>query len=140
MEIEQAIFGKLTTDATVTARIGTRLYPGQAPADAALPLSVYGKANQQYIMALARRLSTNRYTMHLDVWARDYDDCQAAYHAIRDSLAGFAGTLGEGGETVAVLGIFDEGGDDDAEGPIFAEENGLYRAGIDLSITYQKGA
>lgn len=140
MEVEEAIYARLTGDAAVTAALGARIHPGQGEEGEAFPLAVYTQASQQYVMALARRLATSRYSMHVDVWGDDYAEVKAAYHAVRDCLAGYSGDITSGGSTVTVLGIFDEGGDDDASAPIHAEENGLWRAGIDLSIFYQKGA
>lgn len=138
MEIEQAVYGKLSNTPDVVGTLGTRVYPGQAPEGGEMPYAVYHRASQQYMMALARRLATNRYTMHIDVWGEDYASTERAYHAIRDALAGFRGTLG--GDQVTVLGVFDEGGDGGAEPPVHAEESGLYRAGIDLTLVYQRGA
>lgn len=138
MEIEEAIYGKLTNDPATVAALGARVYPGQAPEAVTAPYAVYHRASQRYLMTLTGRLRTNSYSMHLDVWGEDFGSTQEAYHAIRDCLAAFQGDLGNG--QIAVKGIFDEGGDDGAEQPIHAEEAGLFRAGLDLSIWYQKGA
>lgn len=134
MTLEEAIFGRLTTDAAVTAILGTRVYPGQAPQSSTLPVLVYQQAARKTVMALARIINLNRYSMRLDMWDDDYAGIKALYGAVRACLVGFSGLLGS--DTVDVRGVFEESGDDQAESPIHAEENGLYRAGLDLDIWY----
>lgn len=137
MELEQAIYVRLTNQPTVTAVLGDRVYPGQGPQSGAFPHLVYGQAEQQSFQTLTGRLKTNRYTMRLELWGDDYAELKRAWHAVRDDLVGFRGDLGDG---VKVQGIFDQGGDDDAEAPQHAEEFGLWRAGLTLNIIYQRGA
>jgi hypothetical protein len=132
MRIEEAVYGRLAADAAVLALCGGRVYPGQAPQGSALPVVVYGQADQVRLQTLAGVVNLNRYSMRLDVWAEDYAGAKALYHAVRDSLVGFSGTLG----SVDVRGVFEESGDDDSEAPVHAEETGLYRAGLGLAIHY----
>lgn len=134
MTLEEAIYGKLTGDAAVTALLGTRVYPGQAPQSSNLPVLVYQRASQKKLVTLTGVINLNRYGMRLDLWAADYATCNGLYNAVRDCLVGFRGTLGSG--QVDVRGVFEESGDDAAESPIHAEEGGLFRAGLDLDIWY----
>lgn len=137
MELEQTVYERLVNQTAVKAVLGDRVYPGQGPQSGELPHLVYGQAEQQYFQTLTGRLKTNRYTMRLEVWGEDYATVKRAWHAVRDDLVGFRGDLADG---VKVQGIFDQGGDDDAEAPQHAEEFGLWRAGLLLSIIYQRGA
>lgn len=134
MQIEEAIFAKLTTDAAVSALVSTRVYPGQAPQSSALPLIVYQQAAQQKLQTLTGVINLNSHTMSLDMWGESYAAVKALYHAVRNCLVGFRGEL-SGGQ-VDVRGIFEESGDDGAEPPVHAEEEGLYRAGLELNIWY----
>lgn len=134
MTLEEAIFGRLTADVGVSALLGTRAYPGQAPQSSTLPVLVYQQASQKKLTTLTGVINLNQYGLRLDLWAADYAGCKALYNAVRDCLVGFRGTLGSG--AVDVRGVFEESGDDQAESPIHAEENGLYRAGLDLNIWY----
>lgn len=134
MQIEEAIYGAMTGEATISALVGTRIYPGQAPQSSAFPVVIYQQASQKKVMSLTGVVNLNSYSLHLDIWGETYASVKAVYHAIREFLNGYRGALGAG--TVNVRGVFEEGGDDQAESPIHAEEEGLFRAGLDLSIWY----
>lgn len=134
MEIEQAIYGMLAADAAVSALVGSRIYPGQAPESGGFPVVVYTEASQRVVMSLTGPVNLNSYSMHFDVWGESYSEVKPVYHALRDALSGFSGELGGG--SVRVRGIFEETGDDAAESPLHAEENGLWRAGLDVSLWY----
>lgn len=133
-QIEQAMYGKLTADAGVSALIGTRIFPGQAPQSETLPLVCYTEAAQKVVMSLTGPVNLNSYAMHFDCWGESYAEVKAVYQALRTCLSGYAGDLESG--AVRVRGVFEEGGDDGAESPIHAEEDGLWRAGLDVSLWY----
>lgn len=134
MTIEEAIYAKLTTDGTVSALMGTRLYPAQAPQSATFPLAVYDEASARQAYTLAGVLNLNLYSMRIDCFDDSYAGAKALRNAIRDCLGGYRGDLESG--TVSVRGIFNESADDGIETPIHADEFGIFRAGLDLSIHY----
>ena len=55
---EHAIVDRLLNDSGVAALVGTRVYPGQAPQDAALPYVVGTIAGDDTILVIAREPMT----------------------------------------------------------------------------------
>jgi hypothetical protein len=134
VDIEQAIYGGLSTDSTLSALVSTRVYPVQAPQGATFPLVIYSEAAQKKVWALGGPVNLNSFSLHLDCYATDYATAKAVRLAAKNALVGYHGTLGAG--AITVRGIFDETSDDGVEAPIHADEFGVYRAGLDVSIYF----
>lgn len=132
MTIEEAIYAKLLADAGVAARIGTRLYPAQAPQRATFPLGIYNEATQRSVYTMAGVLNLGLWSMRLEFYGDSYADAKLSRNAARSALDGFRGDIGSG--TVTVRGVFNESGDDGVEVPIHADEFGIFRAGLDLAV------
>ena len=135
MEIEEGIRHKLISTLAVTALLGSRIYPVQAPQGTPLPLAIYSEASQRTERGLAGVINLNSYSMRLDVYAETYGSAKQTRRAIKDALNRYRGTVGAGGE-LTVRGVYDETSDDGVEAPIVADEFGIFRAGLDLAIHF----
>lgn len=135
MDIEQALYARLAADPGVSALVAARIYPEQAPQADAFPLITYSEASRGFIYALAARINLDKYSMHLDCYALSYAAARAVRAAVIACLDSLRETIGAG--TVAVLGAFLETGDGGVEAPIHADEQGVFRAGLDLDIHYR---
>jgi hypothetical protein len=144
VEIEQAVYNRLRSDSNVSALVGDRIYPGQAPQSSVFPLLVYDTANRKTMRTLTGVVNLNSWSMHLDVWGTDYASVKNTLIAVQGDpesntgLNGFRGSLESG--QIQVRGIFMDDADESAESPIHAEENGLFRAGMNLSIWWGHGS
>ena len=138
MDIEAAIYAKLAATSGVTDLLGDppRIYPGQAPQSSTLPVLIYHQAHRKQLMTLTGPINLNAYLMRLDAFADTYAEAKAVYNATRSALNGFKGEITVDAETIDVQGIFEETGDEESLQPIHAEEDGTYRAGLDLAIHY----
>ena len=136
MNVEEALYARLAADAGVSALVSARIYPEQAVQADTFPLVTYSEASAEFLYSLAGRINLNKYSMHLDVYASSYSSAKAVRAALMACLDGMQQTaIGAG--TVTVLGSFLEQGESGHEAPIHADEYGIFRAGLDVSIHYQ---
>lgn len=134
MQIEQAIYARLAADATLSALVGTRIYPDQGQEDADLPFVVYDQAEEERVRTMTGYVSLGRQQMRLEVTAATKSSAKAVVAALKGSLDGYAGPVGSG--TLSVAGIFHEGEASGAEPPYHANALGEYTAELTLSIFY----
>lgn len=86
MEPEQALYARLSADATLTALIGDRLYPDEADADAARPLVVYGVTGSENRRGLDGTIYFRRRTVNITAEADNFDTLKAVMLAVDGSL------------------------------------------------------
>jgi len=134
VDIEAAIVAKLVDTPAVFALIGTRLYPDQAPEDAAAPFVEYGEASAERRRTMNGFVSLRRWSMHLDIYATRKREAKAVRVAIEAAILGAKWE----NDSVAVRGVYDEDSESGAEPPYPGDELGLYRMGVDLAIHYRQ--
>lgn len=134
MSVESAIVALLTADVTLSALVGTRVYPLMAPGDADLPLLVYAEASEVPVWSLARRLSLTAWRVRFDAYAESYASAKAVKDALLDVLDGYAATTGG----VTIRGVFRDDSNDAHDPPAHADERGYFSAGIDLAVWYER--
>lgn len=134
MTIQEAIYGRLAADTPLAALVGGRIYPNQALQADTFPLVVYQQAQRKQVFSLTGPINLNAFGLHLDCYALSYSEVTAVGAAVRDSLVGFKGALALG--SITVRGVFDETADDGLEGPQHADEFGIHRLGMDLTIHF----
>jgi predicted heme/steroid binding protein len=127
------------TGSGVTALIGDRLYPGQAPQDAQRPYAVYQQASQQRLRTMTGYTNLNRWSMRLDVYGATRRQAAEARQAITDRLDDWSGSAGGDG-TISVCGTVFDDSDSDTEMPTHGEEKGEHRAGLDLGIWFNRAS
>jgi len=91
--IEQALYTLITSDSTIAALIGTRLFPAQIPQGQQLPAVVYLQdiGKRIHTMAGAVGLVNSEYT--ITCYAESYSKARELSEAIRKHLIGYSGTV-----------------------------------------------
>lgn len=101
MKTEEAIYKHLSTDSTITAIVGTRIYPVLAPQDASYPCLVYQRLGSEPVHAMANDATLREVTMVFASLAKTYSGVKTLQDVLEDSIKDFSGTLGgAGGVTV----------------------------------------
>lgn len=95
MSIESTLYSTLTTNNGVTALLGTRIYPVQAPASATLPYAVYQRVSTEITNTLAGDAGLDWVTIQVTSWSASYDEAISCATAVRSALAslGFCGDI-----------------------------------------------
>lgn len=96
MSAERALYARLTSDASVAALIGTRLFPNFAPLGTAAPFATYRRISTRPIGGLVERAGFVFARIQIDVFAETYPAVRAAASAIRVSLDRYRGSPGPG--------------------------------------------
>lgn len=93
MTVNTAIYTQLSGDATLSALVSTRIYPVNAPQDAALPLVVYQRVSGPvgYSQSGATGLTWPRYQFVCK--AATFDGVRAVADALYSAMDGFTGTV-----------------------------------------------
>lgn len=107
--LEQALFQKLTTDATVGPLVGNeRVYPVIAPEPPVYPYICFPLVSQQRYSAMGADVSPRRRRVQVDCYAEDPDQAAALAAAVENALVRFSGTVNWGsGPTAGSLVIED---------------------------------
>ncbi len=90
---EAVLRSALLASGTVTALVGSRVYPLVAPASASLPYATWRRAGIQREQTLANPMGMPRVTVEYQIFAATYDQAREAADAIRSILDGYGGTL-----------------------------------------------
>ncbi len=107
MTVERGLRALLIADATVSALVGTRIYPLEAPGEADLPLIVYRR-----IGSLPARSHDGAHPpevrVQLSLYAAHYSELAEIEAAVRGALDGYRGAL----DDVSGLVLVDNSADD----------------------------
>jgi Protein of unknown function (DUF3168) len=148
VEIEDAIQQYLAADAGVTPLVGSgsacRIYPQQGLQDTTRPFVCFVASDPEQRISVGG-VPMNFYfvRMRFDVYADagDYASAKAVARAIRGGrpaadtgLLGLQGDIAGGGATIR--GVFDDGGQDELEPPLLADELGLPSVSVGVRIYY----
>lgn len=88
MSVETDLYSTLAAAAGVTALVSTRIYPGVAPENAALPYIVYSLTNTERLSTLLGSGDDARYQMQIDCVANTYTSGKAVAAAVVAALQG----------------------------------------------------
>ena len=135
MTLEEAIHDKLTTTPAVSALVGTRIYPEEAPQDADLPFVVYQEAARQTVMTMSGPVDLDSWRMSLELYADRRSSLRSLSAAIRTAMNGYKGDIGSG--TIRVCGVFIEDETSELSPPQHAEDRGVMQCNMDLAIWYK---
>lgn len=105
MTIRNALRQELVDNAAVTALVGSKVRPGIADTDDALPYLVYSKDRNDHTRH--QTASSGRALARFTITATDTtaEKADALYDVVRLALDTFTGTLGSGGNTAADVRI-----------------------------------
>lgn len=134
MTVEEALVNLLLSSPAVTAAVASRIYPQQAEQGAAYPHIIYSMADRLQEMTLTGPINLNAGSLALEIVSRSYRTAKNLAKTLRTLLNGYRGDLESG--AVTILGVFDNAEDDGAESPQFADEFGLHRVDMNLSIHF----
>ena len=94
MTIETAFFSFLSNEATITAHVGTRIYPLLAPDTPTYPHIVFTVFGEGHDHSFAGATGLVDLTMQVDIWAKTVTKRDAIKEALRNKLDGFTGPMG----------------------------------------------
>lgn len=126
----EAVYAQLSGFSALTALVGTRIYPVEAPANAVRPYVVFFTVSNVRVNHLSGPAEVTNPRLQIDGYAARYIDAQAIAEQVRAALDGFAGTSG-GVEVLAVTCI---------DGRDFYEDSAnppLHRASLDFSLWHR---
>lgn len=130
--IEPALFTRLSTFAGLTALVSTRVYPGVAPQNAALPFVTYRRVSAVRPWGMGSDAGIVMARVQLDTFALSY----AAARSVAEQVRGALQRWRDEAAAVPVLDCTIEGETDlyepDATPPLF-------HAVTDVMLTYREG-
>lgn len=134
--VETAIRDLLLEDADLTALLGDRIYPQDAPQTAEPPYVLYFTADPEQTLTLNGYINNYNQAFRFDCYGgplgRSYSSAKAIAKALRTCLFSFLRGTAPGG--VEIQGILDDGGEDGLEPPIHGEEEGLDYVGVQVRV------
>jgi len=93
-EIEQGIYARLSGQSGVTNLVGTRIYPGVAPLNAAFPYLTYSKVSGIRIHAMESDPGLAHPRMRVSTWSTSYTQVKAIALQVRTALQDYSATTG----------------------------------------------
>lgn len=90
---EAVLRSALVGDATLTAAIGTRIYPVIAPASASLPFVTWRRAGIQRSQTLGAPMGVPRLSVEFNIYAATYEAVREVADRMRVVLDGYGGTV-----------------------------------------------
>lgn len=129
------ILARLKADASVTALIAGRIFPGMAPQRTDLPYVTFNViANDPLNHMGPGQLADHHATMQVDCWAATYDMAHQTRSAVNNSLAGHRDPSSDP-PIDSVLQLAER---DLPEGPQDGSDEPIHRISQDYSIWYQE--
>lgn len=136
--IEKWAYAKLSTDAAITAIVGTRIFPFSPPQkDSSLsdfPRVTYFRVSGERGHSLDGPWGLTTVRLQVDSWALRYEMARALADAVRLSLDGYRGSIAD----VNVQGVFIDSEQDLTEPPQHAEEELVYRVTQDYRVMFEE--
>jgi len=130
MSLKEAIYNLLTSDATVSSLVSTRVYPEIAPTSSSFPRITYTKISNEHERHLTGESGVAHPTIQIDCWARTALEAETLGEAVRKCLTRYSGTTSE----VNIRDIFLEAERDDFEQPDDNSQIGVYRVSFDFVV------
>ena len=90
--IWKLIYSRLSTDGSITAYVGTKIYPDITPQNVQYPFVVYTIVNSLPVDFKDGQSNLEEITLQIDVYTQSYDDTQDLSNLIRNRLDRFTGT------------------------------------------------
>ena len=94
MSIETAFYSYVTSKASITSLVSTRIYPLLAPDTPTYPLIVYTVFAEGHDHDMGGATGLADLTMQIDVWAKNIITRRTITEALRNELDGFQGDMG----------------------------------------------
>lgn len=94
MSAEAALYGRLTNVSAVTALVGGRIYPIEAPQNPTLPMIVYHRIDTNYLENLNAATNNEMARMQLDCYETTKSAAVTLAAAVKTGLRRASGTFG----------------------------------------------
>lgn len=134
MSVMAALYEHLTADTDVTAEVGTRIYPLQAPETATLPYITYQKISTAHMHHFGAAAAIVTSAVQIDVWGNTSVEVEDAVKDVRESLDGRLHFSMGATEALAVKGIFLNGTSDGLVEPTDGTDKGTFRTTMTFDI------
>jgi hypothetical protein len=128
--IGKLIYGRLSTDGSITAYIGTKIYPDITPQNVQYPFVVYTITNSLPVDYKDGQSNLEEITLQIDVYTQSYDDTQDLANLIRNRLDRFVGTV-EGVEVQTIKYM-------SSDSQVFNAELSVYWMSIDFMVKMKR--
>lgn len=140
MEVEAAIAQLLLADSDLGDLVHGRIYPQDAPQSAELPLILYVASSPEQMRGLKGYLDTHTLTLRYDCYGShaegSYSSAKATAKRVREILfANERAAIGD--SSIRLQGVFDGGGEDGLQEPLYAEEEGIDYVGVVVRLAYR---
>ena len=128
MSLDAALYAHLLADTDVNALVAGRIRKNRAETDDALPYIVFQIISGQHLSDMKDPSGMVTRRVQVNSYQTTYELAWALSEHIRDALQGLSGTLGAGGDTLAVQNIELDGDGDIGIGPAGGSQRGSQRA------------
>jgi hypothetical protein len=91
--IGKVIYGRLSTDTTVTNICGLSIYPDIAPQNVQYPFIVYTITNSTPVDYKDGQSNLEQINLQVDIYTNNYDTTQTLANNVRNRLDRFVGTV-----------------------------------------------
>ena len=91
--IGKVIYGRLTTDTTITNICGLNIFPDIAPQNVQYPFMVYTIINSLPVDFKDGQSNLEEITIQIDVYSNNYETTQTLGNNVRNRLDRFVGTV-----------------------------------------------
>lgn len=122
--IGKLIYSRLSSDGSITAYIGTKVYPDITPQDVQYPFVVYTIVNSLPVDYKDGQSNLEEINIQIDVYTQSYDDTQEISNLIRNRLDRFVGSA-EGVEVQTIKYI-------SSDSQVYNAELSVYWMSIDF--------
>ena len=122
--IGKLIYNRLATEGSITAYIGTKIYPDITPQNVQYPFVVYTITNSLPVDYKDGQSNLEEITLQIDVYTQSYDDTQDLANLIRNRLDRFTGIV-EGVEVQTIKYM-------SSDSQVFNAELSVYWMSIDF--------
>jgi len=135
IDIERAIYMRLSTDSEVVEQVSTRIYPEQVPQGTALPFITFQEIVSTPVRSFSGYSGVTRTTLQVDCWAQNYADRSAVKRSVRHALNNRNSWVG-GGAIVQSVQL--DSMRNSSEPPFDGGERMTRRASLDFIIYWQE--
>ncbi len=132
MSIEKALYGYMSGHASIIAQVGTRVYPEVAPEDTIYPFITFNVTSEAHDHSMDGATGMANPRIQIDVWAEKISDRVITAEAIRTSMDGFRGDMGDDDLNIRSCFLQDKTNFQEPTGE--GKGKPVYRSSIDFSI------
>ena len=110
-KLENAMFDYLSTDATLSALVDTRIYPAKLPEPVTFPAIAWNRISAERVATYDAFDDYDAFVytrVQFDAWAETYDEAMAVGEALLAALSGYGGVMSGELITAHAINEFDD--------------------------------